>query len=51
MRSQGATTEVSAAAKIRQNRRLPDVCRQFGIRCIDAFLLNKELGFTTGWKG
>jgi hypothetical protein len=45
------TTEVSAPTKTRQNRRLPDVCTHFGVRCIDPFKLNKELGFKTGWKG
>jgi hypothetical protein len=44
------TTEVSAPSKTRQNRRLPDVCKQFGVRCIDPFALNKALGFKTGWK-
>ena len=44
------TTEVSAPSKIRQNRRLPDVCKQFGVRCIDPFALNRALGFKTGWK-
>ena len=44
------TTEVSAPSKIRHNRRIPDVCKQFGVRCIDTFAMNKVLGFRTGWN-
>jgi hypothetical protein len=45
------TTEVSSPAKQRQNRKIPDVCAYFGVRCINPFVLNRELGFKTRWKG
>lgn len=45
------TTEISAPAKTRQNRKIPDVCAQFGVRCINTFQMTRELGFSTQWKG
>jgi hypothetical protein len=39
------TKEVSAPSKQRANRRIPDVCRTFGIRCITDFEFYRELGF------
>lgn len=44
------TAEVSAPKKIRHNRRIPDVCRDLGIRCIDVFALNREMNFSTSWR-
>jgi len=44
------TTEVSAPSKKRQNRRIPDVCADFGLECCTPFKVNRELGFRTGWK-
>lgn len=44
------TSEVSKPSKIRQNRRLPDVCTSLGITCRDPFYLNRTLGFKTDWK-
>jgi len=44
------TTEVSKPSRIRQNRKLPDVCNTFGLKCCDTFSLTKQLGFKTGWK-
>ena len=44
------TTEVAAPSKTRQNRRIPDVCKHFGVRCLDPFAMNKALGFKTGWR-
>ena len=46
-----ATTEVSKPSRQRQNRKLPDVCSTFGVKCCDTFSLTKQLGFRTGWKG
>ena len=43
------TTEVSAPAKRRQNRKVPDVCAQFNVPCINTFRLTRALGFTTQW--
>jgi Domain of unknown function (DUF4411) len=39
------TKEVSAPSKQRANRRVPDVCRTFGIRCINDYELYRELDF------
>lgn len=39
------TKEVSAPSKQRANRRVPDVCRRFGVRCINDFELYRELDF------
>jgi Domain of unknown function (DUF4411) len=44
------TTEVSRPSAERQNRKIPDVCRAFGVRCFGPFVLNRSLGFHTGWK-
>lgn len=44
------TTEVSKPTKQGHNRRLPDVCRDFGIVTCTTFDLIKELDFHTGWK-
>lgn len=45
------TTEVSAPSKKRQNRRIPDVCIDFGVPWCNPFKVNRDLGFRTGWKG
>ena len=45
------TTEVSAPSKKRQNRRIPDVCNDLGVKWCSPFKVNRELGFKTGWKG
>jgi len=37
--------EVSAPSKQRANRRVPDVCKAFGIRCISDFEFLRELNF------
>jgi hypothetical protein len=43
------STEVSKPSKKRSDRKVPDVCRQFGIRCINTFQFIKELNFSTNW--
>ena len=43
------TTEVSAPSKQRHNRKVPDVCAQFNVPCINTFQLTRALGFTTQW--
>jgi len=43
------TTEVSKPTAERANRRIPDVGRELGIRCINNFQLLRELDFRTGW--
>lgn len=43
------TTEVSAPAKQRQNRRIPDVCDSFGVQCCDTFKMMRDLNFSTQW--
>lgn len=45
------TTEVSQPRKQRQNRKVPDVCRAFGLRAINTFELVRELDFSTSWRG
>ncbi len=44
------TTEASAPSKQRQNRRLPDVCARFSVRCINTFALTRALNFRTNWQ-
>lgn len=39
------TREVSSPKKQRQNRKVPDVCKQFGVHCISDFQLFHELDF------
>jgi Domain of unknown function (DUF4411) len=42
--------ETSAPSKQRANRKVPDVCAHFGVRCITLFTLIEELDFTTEWR-
>lgn len=42
--------EVSSPAKQRANRRVPDVCRDNGVRCCNTFAMLRALGFHTGWR-
>jgi hypothetical protein len=44
------TTEVSKPSKTRQNRHLPDVCSQFGIRSCNTYIFIEEMDFSTNWK-
>jgi len=44
------TTEVSKPSKQRQNRHVPDVCRDLNVECCGPFALNKKLNFHTGWE-
>ncbi len=44
------TTEVSKPKKQGANRHIPDVCNTFGIRCINSFILIRELSFSTSWN-
>jgi hypothetical protein len=44
------TTEVSKPSKIRQNRRVPDVCTSLGVQCCNTFDLTRALGFRTSWN-
>lgn len=43
------TNEVSRPSRMRGNRKIPDVCRQFDVACIDAVGLIKALDFRTNW--
>jgi hypothetical protein len=45
------TTEASARRKVRQNRRIPDVCADLGVNCCDTFTMLRALRFTTRWRG
>lgn len=44
------STEVSKPSKKRADRKVPDVCRHFGIRCITTYQFIRELNFSTNWK-
>ena len=44
------TTEHSRPSRMRANRHVPDVCRDFGIRSINTFEFNQELDFRTDWR-
>lgn len=45
------SNEVSAPAKTRAKRKIPDVCRALGARSCNTFALLKALDFSTGWRG
>ena len=44
------TTEVSKPSKQGANRKMPDVCKDFDIRCINNFQMFRELNFNTRWN-
>ena len=44
------TLEVSKPSKVRQNRKVPDVCRHFSVNYGGPFEMNRTLGFRTSWK-
>jgi hypothetical protein len=44
------TFEVSAPKKRRKNRKIPDVCRDLGVKCGTLFDVIEALDFTTDWK-
>jgi hypothetical protein len=44
------TTEVSRPSAKRQNRKLPDVCNQFGVKHINTFQMTRALAWNTNWK-
>ena len=44
------TMEKSAPRRERANRKIPDVCEDLEIRCINLFELIDELDFTTDWR-
>lgn len=44
------TTEASRPKRTRANRKIPDVCRDFGIPCCNTFELVRALDFRTGWR-
>ena len=44
------TTEHSKPSKTRANRKLPDVCNDFSVQCINTFALIQKLDFRTGWR-
>ena len=45
------TTEVSKPKWKRQNRKIPDVCRDVGVQCCDTFTMLRALQFSTRWRG
>lgn len=44
------TAEGSKPSKLRQNRRVPDVCETLGVVCYNPFQAYRMLGFRTAWK-
>ncbi len=44
------TTEHSKPSQSRANRKLPDVCDDFNVRCCDTFKFLRELDFKTHWN-
>jgi hypothetical protein len=44
------STEASRPKAKRQNRKVPDVCDQFGIKCVNAYQFGHVLDFRTNWK-
>ena len=44
------TLEVSRPSQQRANRKVPDVCQAVGALSCGPFVLNRALGFRTGWK-
>ena len=44
------TTEASKPSKKGANRRIPDVCSDFRIQCINNFQLLRALDFRTSWQ-
>ena len=44
------TTESSKPSRRGANRHVPDVCGDFGIRCINSFEMIREMNFSTGWN-
>lgn len=44
------STEVSKPSKKGANRKVPDVCSDFKIRCINNFQMFRELNFSTNWN-
>lgn len=44
------TVETSAPKKQRQNRKVPDVCKEMGANYCNPFEFNRTLGFRTQWK-
>ena len=44
------TSEASKPKRQGANRHIPDVCKEFGIRCINNFELIRELDFSTSWN-
>ena len=44
------TVETSEPKKLRQNRKIPDVCKTMGAACCNPFEFNRRLGFRTNWK-
>lgn len=44
------TSEVSKPSMQRKNRRVPDVCKDLGVKCCKVFDLTNSLNFSTDWR-
>lgn len=47
---QVVTTEASKPRTQRANRRVPDICRQLGVKQVNTFQFIRALDFTTKWR-
>lgn len=45
------TNEVRRPSAQRANRKIPDICDQFGLQTCNAFRLIRKLDFSTSWNG
>jgi hypothetical protein len=44
------TVEVSKPTCLRANRRIPDVCNDFGLTWCNSFKMTSDLNFSTNWR-
>jgi len=44
------TNEVSKPSKLKQNKKIPDVCRSMSVKCCNTFEFTRQLKFSTAWR-
>ncbi len=44
------TTESSKPSRQRANKKIPDVCKSLEIRCINTYIMIRDLDFSTDWR-
>ena len=50
MESSVTEERIRFVARLLDGEAMTDVCRDFGVQCFGPFVLNRTLGFHTGWK-